>query len=66
VFSRQQALKIHFATPKTQFDASSSMWHQKLKKPPLLILEDEKKPSSCYICHYMTAIPTLHAGKDML
>jgi hypothetical protein len=66
VFSRQQALKIQFSTPKTQFEALSSMWHQKLKKPPLLIFEEDKKPSSFYICHYMTAILTLHAGKGTL
>jgi hypothetical protein len=65
-FLGNRHLKIQFATPKTQFNASSSMWYQKLKKPTLLILKDDKKPSSCYICHYMAAIPNLHAGKGML
>ena len=52
--------------PQRQFGGSSCVQHQKLKKPPLLILENDKKPSSCHICHYMTAIRTLHAGKDAL
>jgi hypothetical protein len=66
VFSRQQALKIQFPTSKTQFDVSSCVEHQKLKKPPLLILEDDEKQSSYYTCHYMTAVHTLHAGKGTL
>jgi len=66
VFSSQQALKIQFTTPQAQFDGSSCVWHQKLKKTPLLILEDYKKPSCCHICHYTAAICTLHAGKGTL
>ena len=31
--------------PKPQLDGASSVQHQKLKMPPLLISDDDKKPS---------------------
>jgi hypothetical protein len=42
---RQQAIKMQRARPKLQPDFASKVQQQKLQMPPVLVVDDERKPS---------------------
>jgi hypothetical protein len=42
---RQQSIKMQGARPKLQSDSASKVQQQKLQIPPVLVVDDKRKPS---------------------